>query len=372
MNIQQRIQTYQKIEDFRKRPLIVYAASTRQGVPGLMAGDAVREIIDQVDKIPLTEKKIDILLHSSGGDGLTAWKLMSVLRERFDSVCVMVPYMAFSAATLFTLGADEIVMHPHASLGPIDPQITVRESSGAEKKFGYEDVTAFMKFISEDVKLSEQQFTVEMVKSLCKEASPLTIGYSKRASSLAEDVGERMLKLHMDDDKDVNNGAKKIARDLNRGFFAHGDAVSRSRARKLNLKIAEDNQDLENLIWTAFLEIETHMELRKPFNPLQVFLADTDAAKQLQPTPSVKFPPNATQDVINAIWNPIVQQILQNNANGGKEVSFSNLHAIIESTRIASECKTTGTVFAHRGPDGGIQTTITPRHSMWEGVAIPG
>jgi ClpP class serine protease len=50
------------------------------------------------------------MIHSTGGDALAAWKLMSVLRERFQHVSVLVPYMAFSAATIFALGADEIAI----------------------------------------------------------------------------------------------------------------------------------------------------------------------------------------------------------------------------------------------------------------------
>ena len=35
----------------------------------------------------------------------------------------LVPYYAFSAGTLIAVGANEIFMHPTASLGPVDPQI---------------------------------------------------------------------------------------------------------------------------------------------------------------------------------------------------------------------------------------------------------
>src|SRR5205823_6082483 len=111
----------------------VYATSTRQGAAGVMSADAVREFVDQIDGVPATATAVDVLLHSTGGDALVAWKLMSILRERFTTVGVMVPYMAFSAATIFALGADEIVMHPHASLGPIDPQITIRLKDGTPR-----------------------------------------------------------------------------------------------------------------------------------------------------------------------------------------------------------------------------------------------
>lgn len=118
MELAERQKRYQAIEDYRKRPLIVYATSTRTvatpqglGVGGQMSGDTVREFIDQADAVPAGTKMVDVLIHSTGGDALAAWKLMSLLRERFEQVAVLVPFMAFSAATLFALGADKIVMH---------------------------------------------------------------------------------------------------------------------------------------------------------------------------------------------------------------------------------------------------------------------
>jgi ClpP class serine protease len=189
-----RDEAYNAIEALRKRPLIVYATSTRNGVKALMAGDAVREFIDQIDKIPRDQRAVDVLLHSAGGDPLAAWKLMSVLRERFETVGVLVPYMAFSAATLFSLGADEIVMHPHASLGPIDPQITVYGKDNKEElNFSYEDVGAFLRFLKKEVGLTEQGHVVDIIDKLFTTIDPLKVGFAQRASELSTDVGERLL-----------------------------------------------------------------------------------------------------------------------------------------------------------------------------------
>lgn len=79
VDLSQRRQNYRAIEEYRRRPLIVYATSTRPNVPAAMAGDAVREFIDQIDAVPKDGRKVDVLLHSTGGDALTAWKLMSIL-----------------------------------------------------------------------------------------------------------------------------------------------------------------------------------------------------------------------------------------------------------------------------------------------------
>jgi ClpP class serine protease len=106
LDLEKRQAVYKEIEEYRKRPLIVYATTTRGNTRSLIAGDVVREFIDQVDAIKDGDC-VDVLIHSYGGDALAACKLMAVLRERFGKVGVLVPSMAFSAATIFALGGDE-------------------------------------------------------------------------------------------------------------------------------------------------------------------------------------------------------------------------------------------------------------------------
>jgi len=261
VDLANRIERYNEIEEYRSRPLIVYATSTRKNVRAVMAGDAVRWFIDQINLIQ-TGNSVDILLHSTGGDALAAWKIMSLLRERFDHVAVLVPYMAFSAATIFALGADEIVMHPYASLGPIDPQIHVQQD-GERRAFSFEDVGAFLRFLVDEVKLSEQPYVSSVVEKLFTVVDPLHIGGAKRASELATDVGERLLLTHMTSPEEKGR-PREIAENLNKSFFSHGDAVSRRRARSLDLKIRDDDPELEALMWSAYLEIEEYLKMRKP------------------------------------------------------------------------------------------------------------
>lgn len=70
------------------------------------------------DEIPL-----DIILHTPGGLVLAATQIARAIRDRKSRVTVFVPHYAMSGGTLIALAADEIVMSPHAALGPIDPQI---------------------------------------------------------------------------------------------------------------------------------------------------------------------------------------------------------------------------------------------------------
>jgi ClpP class serine protease len=69
------------------------------------------------------EMPIDLILHTPGGLVLAAEQIARALQERPGKVTVFVPHYAMSGGTLIALAADEIVMDPHAVLGPVDPQL---------------------------------------------------------------------------------------------------------------------------------------------------------------------------------------------------------------------------------------------------------
>jgi len=69
------------------------------------------------------DKPIDLILHTPGGLVIAAVQIARALKAHVGRVTVFVPHFAMSGGTLLALAADEIVMSPHAVLGPIDPQI---------------------------------------------------------------------------------------------------------------------------------------------------------------------------------------------------------------------------------------------------------
>jgi ClpP class serine protease len=66
---------------------------------------------------------IDLILHTPGGLVLASEQIASALIAHRAKVTVFVPHYAMSGGTLLALAADEIVMAPHAVLGPLDPQV---------------------------------------------------------------------------------------------------------------------------------------------------------------------------------------------------------------------------------------------------------
>ena len=148
MSYQTRKIIYKEIERIRKRPLITYVTSIKPGASVQMATDVIPFLIKQINKFKETDS-IDILILSNGGDPIVSWRIISILREKFKHVGVLVPYNAYSAATLLALGGDEIIMHPYANLGPLDPQLTFPDQNGKQKTIGYEDIIKYVDFIKD-------------------------------------------------------------------------------------------------------------------------------------------------------------------------------------------------------------------------------
>lgn len=110
----------QELEKEGKK-LIVYIA--RVGLPNsaLSADDIAPfgSMLATLGKV----KNLDLMIHSPGGNGVVAEKLVDMCRQHCSGIFrVIVPNMAKSAATLIALGADQIVMGYCSELGPIDPQ----------------------------------------------------------------------------------------------------------------------------------------------------------------------------------------------------------------------------------------------------------
>src|SRR4030065_2812573 len=114
-------QLIQQIEELRNSRVITYLTSDRQGpVNARVAMDIIPIIRKQLRQIGKVEN-IDLFLYSAGGDAMAPWRLVSMIREYFDKFSVLIPYKAHSAATMISLGADEIVMSDLSELSPIDP-----------------------------------------------------------------------------------------------------------------------------------------------------------------------------------------------------------------------------------------------------------
>lgn len=267
MNYQTRKELYKKIIEKRKRPLVVYVTSIRPGMSGNMSQDALPIIIEHINKIPKSDEGIDILILSSGGDPIVSWRIISLLRQRFNKVGVIIPYMAYSAATLLALGADEILMHPYANLGPVDPQLVTIKQNQPPEVFGYEDIKKYVEFIR-DIGINDQELLQKCFEKLTNEVGTVKIGVAKRGSQLALSMSEKLLSLHMTDSAQ----AKAISETLNTAFYHHGYPLSVSEAKSIGLNVIDIDEEMEDLMWEICKSFTNEMKFNEQFNPNNIIV----------------------------------------------------------------------------------------------------
>lgn len=111
-----------RIGELRGRDVLVYAADLNKGEAPIS--------IDYPDLLPINDQlanlngdALDFILETPGGSGEIAEDIVDLLHKKYDDVAVIVPGTAKSAGTLMVMAADEILMEPASSLGPIDAQI---------------------------------------------------------------------------------------------------------------------------------------------------------------------------------------------------------------------------------------------------------
>jgi hypothetical protein len=249
-----------------------------------MSTDAIPSIIEQIDALPHDSKAVDFLIASYGGDPMVAWRIMTLIRQRVEKVDVMIPQSAYSAATLVAFGGDEIIMHPNGHLGPVDMQITMPGGTGqAAKTFSTEDISAFLDFVRDSLKITDQEHVRALFELTCKEVSSLGIGLTARSSRLAVDLGERLLAFHMKTD-DAISQPRAIAENMSRKFQSHAYPVNRTEALEIGLPVNKDrDKSLEKLMWDVWLDIESELKERTPFDIVIELLNSAEASKLLTP-----------------------------------------------------------------------------------------
>jgi len=114
----------------RRRQSRVIALIHRQETLSLLGFPLIRYISiedseELLHAVQLTDPNvpIDLILHTPGGLVLAAEQIAHALLAHPAKVTIFIPHYAMSGGTMLALTANEIVMAPHAVLGPLDPQL---------------------------------------------------------------------------------------------------------------------------------------------------------------------------------------------------------------------------------------------------------
>ena len=274
------------LEKERESKIIVYFTGDRQPFGSRIAEDAVRPLYEHLIHLDFNEKKrvIDLFLYSRGGDVSVPWRIASMIREFCEEFNVLVPYRAQSAATLLSLGADNIIMGKKAELGPIDPTLvktTIGEGALPQQEISVEDVNSFLSFVKERANINDQSALAEVVGSLVNQISPLILGSVNRQNSHIRLVARKLLtsrKEKMDEEK-INS----VIETLTEKIYSHGHGIGRKEAKDIGLPVIIPEDKIEDLIWQLYLKYEEFLRLTDPIYP-EVELA-RDESKILENLP---------------------------------------------------------------------------------------
>lgn len=364
MSYEERKTIYEEIRKERGNPLIIYVTSIRPNLSSQMAPDAIPFIIEQINNIPKVYKSIDFMIISNGGDVITAQRIHSLLRERFEKINIIIPYVAYSAATIFTLGADNIIMGQYSNLGPVDPQITSRKKDGngefSNIQFGSEDLRYFIEFVKKDIGIRNEKNKLKACEELISNVGGNIIGFAKRSQQLSMHLSKEFLSEHGYTKRDIN----KIASRLN-SSFNHAYAVSRKEAIDMGLKIEIPSEKLEQLMWSVWKNFEEEMNCNVPFDAMSEIMNNQTIANQLNCVPIVPIPANFPPHLYQQYLNSIIQQ---SHVSHQSTITISSLLGCIESLDFAYHINTNLNVLAWRNFDMSIGVNVTSSSNGWRKI----
>ncbi|HBV95682.1 MAG: hypothetical protein JL50_10345 [Peptococcaceae bacterium BICA1-7] len=270
---QQRMELIKDLQVRRNSTVICYFTGDRENLNTRIAPDVIPIFYRHLEKVPVRQR-IDLFLYTRGGDILTPWRLIQLIREYTEELCVLVPFRAYSAGTLLCLGADEIVMGKMGELGPIDPSVVNAYNPEdprnplARMPVNIEDVYSYFTLASETARIDSESIT-DIFAILAEKIHPLALGNVHRNYLLIRSLAKKLLSLRRCSLCAEN--VQVIVDKLTEKLYAHNYTISRREALKdIGLPVFYPEADLEKIMWLLYEDFAGELQLTEPFNPRDI------------------------------------------------------------------------------------------------------
>lgn len=190
---------------------------------------------------------LDVILHSPGGSAEATASIVRYLRRKFTDVRVFIPLAAMSAATMWALSANKIVMGKHSQLGPIDPQLVTSQGQTTPARAIIEQFEKAKKECSENPALLGAWLPI------LQQYGPALLEQCEKAEQLAKRLVQQWLAQYMfNGQTDSSAKARQVA-----NFFAdytnhqsHSLGIDRDEARSNGVIVVdlESDQALQDAV----------------------------------------------------------------------------------------------------------------------------
>jgi len=220
-------------------PLITYWNNPRGSV---CANDvvALNEILERVGSHDI----IYLFLKSDGGSGQAALRFVNLLRQYCQKLVVLVPLECASAATMISLGADEIRMGPTAYLTAVDTSLNHSLSPVDRNNDRVSVSLDELNRVINRWRAEQHDSTDNPYKTLFSYVHPLVIGAVDRAESLSVMLCRELLSYHIADEAK----AHEIAATLNSKYPSHNYPIMLNEAVKIGLKATSLSKEINTLL----------------------------------------------------------------------------------------------------------------------------
>lgn len=230
-----------KLEEKLGMPMIVYWNSYNGGVCQNDV-NAFYNLFKQVR----SQEKVALFIRSAGGDTLAGLRIVNVIRNYAKHVTALIPLETASAATLVTLGADEIHMGPLSFITPIDssklPQLSPLDPvTNAKVSVSQNEIQRLERLWKENAPEHSDNHHYE---ELYKYIHPVVLGSLDRSSSLSIRVGKTILSYHNQNLEEC----ERISTKLNSDYPSHSYPIVLQEAQELGLNANEMDVEVHDLL----------------------------------------------------------------------------------------------------------------------------
>ena len=230
-----------QIEELRKSKVVVYYSI------GYLEPKDFEIVFDFVSTLG-KQNNIDLYIVSPGGFVHPAYKIARLFQDYSkEKFSVLIPYYAKSAATILSLGADEIVMGPASELGPIDPQLFTPNSPPISALTLKEALDYITKAIKKDQKVAT------LYIPLLDKLDLITLGHFEREIESAKQYGKALLTSRNTNKLEEKN-AEKVASKFVQEYKTHGFVIDGQTASSL-LNEAVTLLNLDEQIWKCMWQL---------------------------------------------------------------------------------------------------------------------
>lgn len=248
-----------KLSKYTERDTIIYASAFTSGKPiDKLPANAVALTLEDINGFMvatagLENDKLDLIIHSPGGSSEAVDQIVQFLRKKYSNIRAIIPQNAMSAATMLACSCDLILMGNYSAIGPIDPQITLRNQNGP--------FTAPAQLILDEFEQAKKEIVnpalIPLWATRLRDYPQGIFNVCEQTISQSKERVEKWLSSYMlSSDTNKENLAKEIASWLGdtKEHKTHGRPIGIDLAKEKGLKVEqlEDDEKLESLVLDVF------------------------------------------------------------------------------------------------------------------------